>query len=182
MINPRHTLDSPKQNSAIKLLTSAGSGVWGSGIIGTVNAPIIFYAGPSAGQIWSVTRVFVYMHHGTTRTADLGYFWRNGAALTNGILFRKTRNGVLDHYIVTDPIKTAMEMMMSFTQVKSDMYITPPHTTNEIMIDFYWRSEDAGYELWLDGDKGERIEWVIQDTMPNVPSWVIRAQYEVIKG
>lgn len=182
MNNPNQTLDTPKAQGVAILRDSGASAAWGSGIVGTVNDPIVFYAGPATGKIWSVDFIIARMNQQTTETADLGYFWRNGATLTNGILVRKAINGILDHYIINDAIKTAFEMNMSFHKIMSKIYATSPYTTGNLDINFQWIAKYAGGNIILDGSKNERIEWVIQDTMPNAGNWFTSMHYTILKG
>lgn len=182
MINPKYTIDTPKQQGAQAMVNSSASVLWGSGTVGTPSDPIVFYAAPGAGKIWKVTNIIIHMQQQATETANFELFWRAAAALTNGILFRKARNGILDHYLVADPITTSFEMIMSFPVVRSDIFATSPYTAGDLDISFDWIAEAAGFDLYLDGDKGERVEWVIQDTMPSAGSWYNMAHYEIVKG
>jgi hypothetical protein len=73
-------------------------------------------------------------------------------------------------------------MIMCFPVVRSDIFATSPYTAGDLDISFDWIAEAAGFDLYLDGDKGERVEWVIQDTMPTAGSWYNMAHYEIVKG
>ena len=182
MIDPRFTFDIGKQGLAQRFLNSSAVGNWMGSSGATVAAPDIFYAGPSSGQIWRVTSIANYMQQGGTETAAFDRFWRSGAALTNGILFRKSRNGILDHYLIADPITTAFEMIMSYPEVFSREFATSPWGDGALEIIFLWKPELAGFDLWLDGDKGERVDYIIQDTMPNLGTSGHTMFYDLVKG
>jgi len=183
MIDSSFTLDTGKQFLIQRTLNDSAVGNWMASSGATTTVPDVFHAGPSAGQIWRVKAISIYVLCLSTRTADLGYFWRNGAALTNGILFRKQRNGALDHYLIADPITTAFEMNMCFAQMLSKEFPpTPPWADGAQEITYIWTAKAAGYDLYLDGDKGEKVAWVIQDTMPGVGQGGNTLYYDLVKG
>src|SRR3990167_9538588 len=178
MINGLYSIDTGKQFLSQKMLDSTGDGGWTtpSGAL-----PIVYYAGPLPGKIWEVYGVSILCRQGGTRTTVFTSFWQETVALTNGILFRKTTNGILDYYLAADPIKSSFEMCMVFPFSPGSMMNTSLWVSGDYEMVHYWDSDAAGFKPILDGDKNERFEWVVQDTFVNIQPMLNCVHYQVIK-
>ena len=123
---------------------------------GTMAAPIVYFVAPGAGEVWHLTRFLFEITHDTA--GDLGKFG-GATTLTNGFV---VRTFVAGEYRTFSSWKRAGE-------IKRDMFD----------VDFDARSggqgvygtsgrgtfKKLGSVVRLDGDTGDRLEFVCQDTV-----------------
>ena len=135
--------------------------------VGTMAAPIEYWAAPEPGEVWHITRLLFEMTHSTA--GDLGTFG-DLPPLANGVLLRSRNNG---QYGTFTNWKTNAD-------IKSDMYD----------VDFNTRSggggtygttgrgtfTNAGAIVRLDGDTNDRIELYVQDDLTGLLTFTMKMQ------
>lgn len=156
-IDNAHSIGESVIQSVLDMSTTAG----------TMASPVIYYAAPSTGEVWHLTRMLFSMTH--AGAGDLGLFG-GLTALTNGVLVRIKVNGAY----------TTFTNWKTNADIKSDMYD----------VEFDARSggggvygtsgrgtfKNAGAVVRLDGDLGDQIEIVVQDDITTLNSFTLKYQ------
>jgi hypothetical protein len=134
---------------------------------GTLAAPIVYWTGPAAGEVWHLTRIILALVHGTA--GDLGLFG-NLTALTNGVVVRVRSNNA---YILYTNWKTAADIKMDMYDVEFDTRSGGGGSYGTSGRGTFTRS---GAVLRLDGAQGDRLEVMIQDDVTALDFFGVKAQ------
>ena len=137
------------------------------GTIGTLAAPIEYWIGPPAGEVWHIMRILFGMSHGAS--GDLGKFG-GITALTNGCLMRVRINGAygtFTNWKTNENIKTDMfDVEFDARSGGGGAYGTSGRGS------FY----RTGSVLRLDGDTNDRLEFYVQDDLTGLATFTMKAQ------
>jgi len=136
--------------------------------VGTLAAPQIYWAGPSAGEIWHITNLTLAMGHGTA--GDFGLFG-NIAALTNGVILRVKVSG---NYGTLTNWKTNGEINVDTGEVAFHTRSSGGGTHGTAANGAF--RDRTGAIMRLDGDLGDRFEIYVQDDLTTMSFWNMKVQ------
>ncbi len=122
---------------------------------GTLASPIIYSAGPPAGEIWHILRILI---SSTFATASDDSKFGNQTSLTNGIVVRQQLSGVF--HTVTN--------WKSNADMKRDMFDLPDTSKSGgglFGINGRWTFKNVDFVPELIGDNGDTIQLLSQDSL-----------------
>ena len=139
-----------------------------SSTAGTLATPVEYWVGPPSGEVWHLARILFAMAHGTA--GDLGTFGDIAGGLTNGVLLRAKTNG---SYSTLTNWKTNGDMKADMYDVEFDARSGGGGSYGTSGRGTFTRT---GAIVRLDGDNGDRLELLVQDSLTTLGFFIMQAQ------
>lgn len=139
---------------------------------GTLANPVVFRIQPPSFERWQITRFLVSMLD--TTAMDNGTFG-GMTALSNGIVLRVVRNGV----VITGTYWTSNQ------DLKDDMYdvdYSSKAPAGQYGLSARWSLLKSEFVLDIDGATGDYIEALVQDDLTPLDDFKIKAQGRLFGG
>lgn len=165
------------RDSAIRTtatLTKSGGGT----DIDSATANDLYVAGPAAGKVWTVFEIRLTIKLGTTQPTRPDYWLKTGAALTNGIIFRKGTGSSNIFQLHTDAIKDNAALLYTFNEWHGDLLDTSPFSTADLICCAKWKYRKNGAAISLYGDNAEELQCQVLDNGPGTSDVYVDIYYE----
>jgi len=115
-----------------------------------------FYIQPASDKIFAIETVTVSIQDGQKVSADK---YGGMTALTNGIdICIEDSGGVITNITANDQIKSNGEWASYFDSMKAHTF-----GTGDELVVLYWKFADSGRSILLDGSKGEKLVFILND-------------------